>query len=159
MNSNISREARKNGNQLQQIPVQKLQIGLGNSYEQWPCAQNHALKRLNSMEIRYTQASDIADLKDILDQTNLFPSAKLEGMLTSFLDGDTEDLWLTCENGGKAIGFCHAAPNEMVDGAWCMPAIAILPKYHGSGACRAKRACHASRHVCRREFFRRTSVF
>ena len=49
------------------------------------------------MDIRYTEFSDIAGLKLVLDQIDLFPSDMLEDMLKGFLDGETDDLWLTLE--------------------------------------------------------------
>lgn len=86
------------------------------------------------MDIRYTEPGDIADLKSILDQTQLFPSDMLEPMLKGFLDGDTEDLWLTCEHDGKAIAFCYTAPEQMADRAWNMLALATAPRQQRKGA-------------------------
>ncbi len=45
------------------------------------------------------------------------------------MEGDTEDLWLTCEQGGTAIGFCYAAPDQTVDGTWHMLGLAVLPAF------------------------------
>ena len=86
------------------------------------------------MEIRYTEPGDIADLKSVLDHTELFPSEMLEDMLSGFLNGDNEELWLTCESGGKAIGFCYAVPEQMAEGTWNMLALAVAPDVQGKGA-------------------------
>lgn len=89
------------------------------------------------MDIRYTEPGDIADLKSILDQTQLFPSDMLEPMLNGFLEGETEDLWLTCAQSGSAIAFCYAAPEQMAEGAWNMLALATAPEHQRRGAGRA----------------------
>lgn len=86
------------------------------------------------MDIRYTEPSDIADLKSVLDQTKLFPSEMLEDMLGGFLNGDNEELWLTCESGGRAIGFCYAVPEQMADGTWNMLALAVAPNAQSQSA-------------------------
>ncbi len=87
------------------------------------------------MNIRPTKTEDIPALKTVLDRTGLFPSDMLPDMLSSFLsDADNEDIWLTCEVDGKAIGFCFAKPEPLTDGTWNMLAIAIHPDMQGSGA-------------------------
>ena len=79
------------------------------------------------MNIRPTKSEDIPALKVVLDETGLFPSDMLPDMLTSFLSEESEDIWLTCEDGGNAIGFCFAAPEALAEGTWNMLAIAVLP--------------------------------
>ena len=87
------------------------------------------------MNIRPTKHDDLPALTDVLDGTDLFPSDMLPDMIGGFLEGgDTEDLWLICEEEGRAIGFCYAAPEQLTDGAWNMLAIAVLPSKQGSGA-------------------------
>lgn len=85
------------------------------------------------MDIRYTEPGDINDLKDVLDHTKLFQSDLLEDMLSGFLNGDNEELWLTCENNGRAIGFCYAVPEQMAEGTWNMLALAVLPEAQRQG--------------------------
>jgi ribosomal protein S18 acetylase RimI-like enzyme len=86
------------------------------------------------MEIRYTERGDINGLKAILDQIELFPSDMLEDMLNGFLEGDTDDLWLTLEASGSVLGFCYAVPEQLADGAWNILALGVDPKRQGSGA-------------------------
>ena len=81
------------------------------------------------MEIRYTQPSDIPDLTIILEQTAVLTKNVLGAPLKNFLEGDTEDLWLTCEQGGTAVGFCYATPDQAVEGTWYMSGLAILPTF------------------------------
>ena len=86
------------------------------------------------MNIRPTKPEDIPALQTVLDGTELFPSEMLPDMVSGFLSGqESEDIWLTCEVDGAAIGFCYAAPEEMTDGIWNMLAIAVLPSKQGSG--------------------------
>ena len=86
------------------------------------------------MNIRPTKSEDIPALKVVLDETGLFPSDMLPDMLTSFLSEESEDIWLTCEDGGNAIGLCFAAPEALAEGTWNMLAIAVLPSSQGNGA-------------------------
>ena len=92
------------------------------------------ITKRGQMEIRYTEQGDITALKDILDQVELFPSEMLEAMLTGFLAGDTDDLWLTLENECTAIGFCYANPEQMTQDTWNILALAVSPKHQGGGA-------------------------
>ena len=86
------------------------------------------------MNIRPTRHNDLADLQEVLDGTELFPSEMLPDMVSSFLSGDKgSDMWLTCEVDGRAIGFCYAVPEEFTDGAWNMLALAVLPSLQGEG--------------------------
>lgn len=86
------------------------------------------------MEIRYTVRRDISGLKNILDQIDLFPAEMLESMLNGFLEGDTDDLWLTLEDNGTALGFCYAIPEQMTEDAWNILALGVAPRHQGSGA-------------------------
>ena len=85
------------------------------------------------MDIRYTEPGDINDLKDVLNHTKLFQSYLLEDMLSGFLNGDNEELWLTCENNGCAIGFCYTVPEQMAEGTWNILALAVLPEAQRQG--------------------------
>lgn len=90
------------------------------------------------MNIRPTKQRDIPALQEVLDGTALFPREMLPDMLGGFLsDNESEDVWLTCEVDGKAIGFCYAVPEQLAEGAWNMLAIAVLPNLQGSGSGRA----------------------
>jgi len=86
------------------------------------------------MKIRPTKHDDIPDLQAVLDGTELFPSDMLPDMLSGFLSSeDQNDLWLTCEAEGRAIGFCYAVPEQLAEGTWNMLAIAVLPSKQGAG--------------------------
>ena len=87
------------------------------------------------MDIRPTKQQDIAPLKLVLDETGLFPSEVLPQMLSSyFSQADNQDIWLTCEAGGEAVGFCYCAPEALTDGTWNMLAIAVRPQMQSKGA-------------------------
>jgi len=90
------------------------------------------------MKIRPTQSEDIRALQVVLEGTGLFPAEMLPEMLSGFLSDDPSlDRWLTCEDNGKAIGFCYAVPKQMAEGTWNMLAIAVLPEKQGTGAGKA----------------------
>lgn len=84
------------------------------------------------MNIRLTTTHDIPALQGVLDGTGLFPSAMLPDMMAGFLDGTAEDdLWLSVDHDGEAVGFCYAVPEELTEGTWNMLAIAVLPQRQG----------------------------
>jgi len=88
----------------------------------------------DAVNIRPTEMEDIPALKVVVDETGLFPSDMLPDMVSGFLsEQESQDLWLTCEVGGEAIGFCYAAPEQLTDGTWNMLAIAVHPSKQGSG--------------------------
>ena len=86
------------------------------------------------MNIRQTRKSDITALQAVLDATDLFPAQMLPELISGFLaNDDPEDIWLTCEQNGQAIGFCYAVPEQMADGAWNMLAVAVRPDEQSRG--------------------------
>ena len=87
------------------------------------------------MIVKLTKQHDLAALQLVLDGTGLFPSEMLPDMLGEFLAGETtEEIWLTCEQEGEAIGFCFAVPEQLAEGTWNMRAIAVLPSVQRGGA-------------------------
>jgi ribosomal protein S18 acetylase RimI-like enzyme len=86
------------------------------------------------MNTRPTIHDDLPALKEVLDETELFPSELLPEMIRGFLVGEeSTDLWLTCEVDGDAVGFCYAVPEKLTDGTWNMLAIAVKPSLQGQG--------------------------
>lgn len=81
--------------------------------------------------IQATAAEDIPALQLVLELTVLFPSQMLPEMLAPSLEGGTEAFWLTCQFGGKAMGFCYTAPEDLTDGTWNMLALAVHPEVQG----------------------------
>jgi ribosomal protein S18 acetylase RimI-like enzyme len=86
-----------------------------------------------TLTITPTRADDIPALRQILDQTELFPSEMLKEMLMPALDGSHPALWLTAHLDGSAIGFSYTEPEMLAEGAWNMLAIAIAPDHQGKG--------------------------
>ncbi len=83
--------------------------------------------------IKPTTPDDIAGLAAVLDSTKLFPSELLPGMLAPALAGETEAVWLTCHQGGEAVGLCFSVPEELADGTWNMRALAVRSDLQGNG--------------------------
>jgi ribosomal protein S18 acetylase RimI-like enzyme len=87
-----------------------------------------------TVKIRPTKFEDIPALKLILDGTELFPSEILTDMLNGFLnDLSSDEVWLTSEMEGVAVGFSYAVPEKLTNGAWNMLALAVLPSHQGQG--------------------------
>jgi ribosomal protein S18 acetylase RimI-like enzyme len=86
------------------------------------------------MTIRPTQAEDVPALIIVVDETGLFPSDMLQDMLAGFLSKtQSNEILLTSEMKGQAVGFCYAVPEKLTDGTWNMLAIAVLPTQQGGG--------------------------
>lgn len=88
---------------------------------------------MDNITIRATVAADIPALTRILDETGLFPSEMLEGLLTPSLTGDSTALWRTGLIDGTAVGLCFATPEDLADRVWNMLALGVLPRCQGQG--------------------------
>jgi ribosomal protein S18 acetylase RimI-like enzyme len=86
------------------------------------------------MTVRPIKPEDIPDLQRVLDETVLFPSEMLPSMLEQSLGVEPNNaIWLVCETGRRAVGFCYTAAEALADGTWNMMAIAVLPALQGTG--------------------------
>ncbi len=86
-----------------------------------------------SRMIRPVAPDDAAALKLLIDETGLFPSDMLDGMMSSYVNGDAAgEFWLTIDDGGPlAIAYC--APERMTQGTWNLLLIAVHPGRQGQG--------------------------
>lgn len=69
----------------------------------------------------------------MIEKTGLFPSQLLPEMLTPFLSDEAPALWLTCHNGGDAVGLLFAEPEMMAEGTWNIRALGVRPDLQGKG--------------------------
>lgn len=88
---------------------------------------------MTSIAIHQTQAEDIPLLQRAADETGLFPGEILPDLLSGFLDGSAEAVWLTAHTGGAPVGFCFAEPEALTQGTWNMRALAVRPAHQGAG--------------------------
>ncbi|MGH1485458.1 MAG: GNAT family N-acetyltransferase [Cellvibrionaceae bacterium] len=87
-----------------------------------------------SSNIRSLKLSDLAKLKVILDQTELFPSEMLEEMANPFFhDSVCTDFWQVYEHNGETIGFLYCVQERLTEGTWNVLAIAVLPEFQHQG--------------------------
>eukprot|EP00179_Madagascaria_erythrocladioides_P007004 CAMPEP_0198324976 /NCGR_PEP_ID=MMETSP1450-20131203/12852_1 /TAXON_ID=753684 ORGANISM="Madagascaria erythrocladiodes, Strain CCMP3234" /NCGR_SAMPLE_ID=MMETSP1450 /ASSEMBLY_ACC=CAM_ASM_001115 /LENGTH=159 /DNA_ID=CAMNT_0044028817 /DNA_START=65 /DNA_END=541 /DNA_ORIENTATION=+ len=88
--------------------------------------------------VRPTVVADISPLGEVLDDTQLFPSAMLPGMVGGYLQGpgdeSGDDLWCTCHQDGVPIGFGYAAQEKLAQGTWNFLALAVSPSKQNRGA-------------------------
>ncbi|MDO6445361.1 GNAT family N-acetyltransferase [Colwellia sp. 1_MG-2023] len=84
---------------------------------------------------RALTCDDLPTVKQIIDETEMFPSEMLDEMTAPFFDhtnSDNEDLWfVACSDQPVAIAYC--APERMTDGTWNLLLIAVSPKCQGLG--------------------------
>ena len=84
--------------------------------------------------IRSVVSSDLAKLKTVLDDTDLFPSEFLEGMLNPFFnDPNSTDYWRTYEHNGQPVALLFCEQERMTESTWNVLAIAVSPALQGNG--------------------------
>ena len=83
--------------------------------------------------IRPVTATDLPDLKVVIDGSGLFLSEMLDEMIAGFFNGEAkDDFWLTVDEAGpKAIAYY--TPERMTQGTWNVLLIAVHPAYQGKG--------------------------
>lgn len=88
---------------------------------------------MKDIAIKPTTSDEIPPLKTVVNETELFPGDMLPEMLSPFLGGDGEAVWLTAHLDDKAVGLCYAVPEALTNGTWNMLALAVLPAHRGDG--------------------------
>ena len=83
--------------------------------------------------IRPTNPEDIPALREVLEATGLFPDELLPDMLSPFLGGAAEALWLTSLDGSRPAGFSYSVAEDFAPGTWNMLALAMDPARQGRG--------------------------
>jgi GNAT superfamily N-acetyltransferase len=78
-------------------------------------------------------ASDVDELKHVIDRTGLFPSEMLDHMIAPYLAGNADqELWLTSIEGAP-VAILYCVPERMTEGTWNMLLIAVDPAGQGLG--------------------------
>ncbi len=64
-------------------------------------------------EIRPIVKTDLIDLKEVLDSSELFPSEYLEEMISDYFDNlETYDIWFTCVDQNKPVAIGYYVPEK-----------------------------------------------
>jgi ribosomal protein S18 acetylase RimI-like enzyme len=84
--------------------------------------------------IRTAEKQDIPGMKEVLDSTELFPSAYLEEMMSGYLtDPATDDIWFCASAGNQVMAFAYCVPEKLTDGTYNLLAIATRKAWQGKG--------------------------
>lgn len=84
--------------------------------------------------MRAITKSDLNDLKEVIDSTELFPADLLDEMTERFfLHSNTPDIWLTKEVNQKPIVVAYCAPERMTEGTFNLYLIAVHRNFQGQG--------------------------
>lgn len=84
--------------------------------------------------IRKVIGPDVDALKKILDSSGLFPSEYLGEMISEYIsDPASEEIWFTCEQDSKPVGFGYCVPEKLTDGTYNLLAIAVNKNLQGFG--------------------------
>lgn len=86
---------------------------------------NHTVRRVG--------APDLPALKAVIASTELFPPDLLDAMIAPYLDGTSEDFWLTLEGSGHLVALAYCAPERMTSGTWNLLLIAVAADRQGDG--------------------------
>ncbi|MEM1323211.1 MAG: GNAT family N-acetyltransferase [Bacteroidota bacterium] len=87
---------------------------------------------MSTLKIRTVVASDLKNLKVVIDSSELFPSELLDDMIAGYLAGEEESIWLTADSDAPTfVVFC--APEKMTEGTWNLYLIAVHANLRGTG--------------------------
>ncbi len=87
---------------------------------------------MTSIAIRPVVASDLPQLKIVIDTSELFPSEMLDEMISGFLAGTEECIWFTgVDDVPNFVAYC--APEKMTEGTWNLYLIAVHSSKQGQG--------------------------
>lgn len=75
----------------------------------------------------------MAGIKDVLEQTDLFPVEMLDDLLGPYFAGEGEAGWLTAHANGAPVGFAYYVPETVTQGAWNVLALAVRPDHQRAG--------------------------
>jgi GNAT superfamily N-acetyltransferase len=85
--------------------------------------------------IRTTKPEDSASLLALIKESGQFDENGLEHVkhtLHSYLEGASEGLWFTADN-GEPIGVAYCAPEPVTNGTWNILLLWIRQDQHGQG--------------------------
>jgi ribosomal protein S18 acetylase RimI-like enzyme len=85
--------------------------------------------------IRETIAGDSAALLAIVERSDQFDAnglAHVKETLVNYLEGKSEDLWFTADD-GEPVGVAYCAPEPVTDGTWNLLMLWTRHDRHGQG--------------------------
>lgn len=84
------------------------------------------------MKIRPITQADLPSIKALIDESGLFPSELLDGMVEDFFSHPApHDMWFAGEIGTEIAAVAYCAPEKMTLGTYNLYLIAVHPRYQG----------------------------
>ncbi len=76
--------------------------------------------------IRAVLKSDIDELKNVVDSSELFPSEYLDEMISDYFNNpETQDIWFTYTDNNKQVAIGYCVPEKLTDGTYNLLAIGV----------------------------------
>jgi ribosomal protein S18 acetylase RimI-like enzyme len=77
-------------------------------------------------KIRAVLKTDVAELKNVVDSSELFPSEYLDEMISDYFDNpETKDIWFTYIDNNKQVAIGYCVPEKFTDGTYNLLAIGV----------------------------------
>ena len=77
-------------------------------------------------KIRAVLKTDFAELKNVVDSSELFPSEYLDEMISDYFDNpETKDIWFTYIDNNKQVAIGYCVPEKFTDGTYNLLAIGV----------------------------------
>ncbi|MBE99502.1 N-acetyltransferase [Flavobacterium coralii] len=85
-------------------------------------------------KIRPVVHSDLNDLKNVVDSSELFPAEYLDGMISEYFNNpQANDIWFTYVEDNKPVAIGYCVPEKLTDGTYNLLAIGVAKDFQRKG--------------------------
>lgn len=85
-------------------------------------------------KIRPVVHSDLNDLKNVVDSSELFPAEYLDGMISEYFNNpQANDIWFTYVDDNKPVAIGYCVPEKLTDGTYNLLAIGVAKDFQRRG--------------------------
>jgi len=93
-----------------------------------------ATKQRRMQHVRPVAQSDVAQLKEVLNSIELFPSEMLDDLIFDYFNNPaSQEIWFIATESDKSVAFGFCVPEELTVGTFNLKAIGVQSDLQGSG--------------------------